>query len=48
MAQDLDTITLEALDKEDPNLVRAACVMAGARGLSLAERDLLKALGNKA
>ncbi len=48
MAQDLDTTILEALDKEDPNLVRAACIMAGARQLVQAERGLLKALGHKA
>ncbi|MFH1036080.1 MAG: HEAT repeat domain-containing protein [Pseudomonadota bacterium] len=48
MAQDLDTMILETLDKEDPNLVRAACIMAGLRGLNQAERGLLKALGNKA
>jgi HEAT repeat protein len=48
MAQDLDTMILETLDKEDPNLVRAACIMSGLRGLAQAERGLLKALGHKA
>lgn len=48
MAPDMDTVILETLDKEDPNLVRAACLMSGLRGLAQAERGLLKALGNKA
>lgn len=48
MAPDLDTTILETLDKEDPNLVRAACILAGLRGLAQAERGLLKALGHKA
>ena len=39
---------METLDKEDPNLVRAACILAGLRGLAQAERGLLKALGSKA
>jgi HEAT repeat protein len=39
---------LETLDKEDPNLVRAACIMSGVRKLAQAERGLLKALGHKA
>ncbi|MBI4799763.1 MAG: HEAT repeat domain-containing protein [Desulfarculus sp.] len=48
MAQDLDTTILETLEKEDPNLVRAACILSGLRGLNQAERGLLKALGHKA
>ncbi len=48
MADQLDKIILESLDKEDPNLLRAACLMAGGRGLAEAERGLLKALAAKA
>jgi HEAT repeat protein len=48
MADDLEKVILESLDKEDPNLLRAACLLAGMLKLTQAERGLLKALGHKA
>lgn len=48
MAEDLKKVVLEALDVEDPNVLRAACVMAGALEIAQAERALIKALGHKA
>ncbi len=48
MAEQLETVVLESLDKEDPNIVRAACMLAGLLGLAPAERGLLKALGHQA
>jgi HEAT repeat protein len=48
MAEQLAEIVLQALEREDPNLVRAACFMAGRLELAQAERGLLKALGHQA
>lgn len=48
MADNMTQVVLESLDSEDPNILRAACYMAGALGLAQAERGLLKALGHKA
>lgn len=48
MSQELSTIVLEALDSEDPNLLRAGCIMAGQMALAQSERGLIKALGHKA
>jgi len=48
MAADLEKVVLDALDSEDPNLLRAACYLAGEMGLERAERGLIKALGHKA
>jgi HEAT repeat protein len=48
MADDLEKVILESLDKEDPNLLRAACLLAGMLKITQAERGLLKALGHKA
>lgn len=48
MADNVTQIVLESLDSEDPNILRAACYMTGALGLSQAERGLLKALGHQA
>lgn len=48
MPEDLRTIILEALDQEDPNVLKAACLMAGALKLPQAERGLIKALAHKA
>ena len=47
MADTVADIVLESLDSEDPNILRAACVMSGVLGLEQAERGLLRALGNK-
>ncbi len=47
MASDVTKAVLEALDQEDPNVLRAACVMAGVLELGQAERGLIKALGSK-
>lgn len=44
---DLAKVVLEALEQEDPNILRAACIMSGMLGLSQAERGLIKALGHK-
>jgi len=48
MAEDLQKVVLEALEQEDPNILRAACTMAGFLRLPQAERGLLKALNHKA
>ena len=48
MADNVTQIVLESLESEDPNILRAACHMAGMLELSQAERGLLKAIGNKA
>ncbi len=48
MADDLDKVILESLEKDDPNLLRAACIMSGLRRIDAAERGLIKALGHKA
>jgi len=48
MPADLQTIILEALDQEDPNVLKAACLMAGVLKLPQAERGLIKALAHKA
>ncbi len=48
MADNVSQIVLESLDSEDPNILRAACFMAGSLGLAQGERGLLKALGHKA
>ena len=48
MSQDLATLVVDGLDKEDPNILRASCIMAGVLGLEQAERGLIKALGHKA
>jgi HEAT repeat protein len=48
MAEDLSSVVLAALEVEDPNILRAACVMAGSLKLAQAERALLKALNHKA
>ena len=48
MAEDLNGIVLSCLDVEDPNILRAACIMAGNLQLQEAERALLKALNHKA
>jgi len=45
---EIERVVLEALDSEDPNVLRAACVMSGELGLAEAERGLLKALVHKA
>ncbi|MCB2189683.1 MAG: HEAT repeat domain-containing protein [Deltaproteobacteria bacterium] len=47
MARDLLEIVLEALDGDDPNVVRAACIMSGMLRSEKAERGLLKALGHR-
>lgn len=48
MADNLAQTVLESLETEDPNILRAACHMAGALKLTQAERGLIKALGHKA
>ena len=48
MSQNLEKTVLESLDKEEPNVLKAACLMAGILGLEQAERGLIKALGHKA
>ena len=48
MSDKLEQIILNALDSEDPNILRAACIMSGVLGLAQAERGLIKALGHKA
>jgi HEAT repeat protein len=48
MADNVTQIVLESLDSEDPNILRAACHMAGVLELGKAERGLLKAVGHKA
>lgn len=48
MGKDLKEIILETLDQEDPNIVRAACVMSGQLGLEEAQRGLVKQLAHKA
>lgn len=48
MAADLEKVVLDALDSEDPNLLRAACYLAGEMRLERAERGLIRALGHKA
>lgn len=48
MADKLEQIVLNSLDAEDPNILRAACIMSGVLGLEQAERGLIKALGHKA
>ncbi|MFH1060261.1 MAG: HEAT repeat domain-containing protein [Pseudomonadota bacterium] len=47
MAADLEKVVLESLDNEDPNVLKAACLMAGILALPQAERGLLKALAHK-
>jgi HEAT repeat protein len=47
MAQELAEVVLQALEQEDPNVVRGACLMAGRLELAQAERGLLKALGHQ-
>ncbi|MFZ5585493.1 MAG: HEAT repeat domain-containing protein [Thermodesulfobacteriota bacterium] len=47
MAAELEKIVLEALDSEDPNVLKAACLMAGSLALAQAERGLIKALAHK-
>ncbi|ADK84488.1 PBS lyase HEAT domain protein repeat-containing protein [Desulfarculus baarsii DSM 2075] len=48
MADNLEKIVLDALDAEEPNILRAACLLSGSMGLKEAERGLIKALGHKA
>ena len=48
MSQSLEKTVLESLEKEEPNILKAACLMAGILGLQQAERGLIKALGHKA
>lgn len=48
MSGQLQQTVLDALDKEDPNVLRAACLMSGELKLTQAERGLLKALANQA
>jgi HEAT repeat protein len=48
MTDDLSSVVLTALEAEDPNVLRAACVMAGNLKLAQAERALLKILNHKA
>ncbi|KIX16111.1 HEAT repeat domain-containing protein [Dethiosulfatarculus sandiegensis] len=48
MSGQLQQTVLEALDKEDPNVLRAACLMSGELKIAQAERGLLKALNNQA
>jgi HEAT repeat protein len=48
MTEDLSSVILASLETEDPNVLRAACVMAGNLKLTQAERALLKALNHKA
>lgn len=48
MADNVNQIVLESLDSEDPNILRAACQMAGVLEVGQAERGLLKALGHQA
>ncbi len=48
MNPQLEKTILEALDSEDPNVLRAACLMAGLLKLEQAERGLIKALAHKA
>jgi HEAT repeat protein len=48
MADNLDSVVLSSLEQEDPNRLRAACLMAGLLGIKEAERGLLKALTHKA
>jgi HEAT repeat protein len=48
MTEELESAVLAALEIEDPNILRAACIMAGRMKLSQAERALLKGINNKA
>jgi HEAT repeat protein len=48
MSANIEQTILESLDKENPNILRAGCVMAGVMGLEKAERGLIKALGHQA
>jgi HEAT repeat protein len=48
MAAEMENAVLESLDSEDPNVLRAACQLAGYLKLKRAERGLLKALAHKA
>lgn len=48
MPDKLEQIVLDSLESEDPNILRAACIMSGVKGLEQAERGLIKALGHKA
>lgn len=48
MADDLANVVLASLEVEDPNILRAACIMAGNLRLAQAERGLLKAINSKA
>ncbi len=48
MSEQLAQVVLEALESEEPNVLRGACIMAGRLGLAEAERGLLKALSHKA
>ncbi len=48
MADDLTSVVLASMDVEDPNILRAACIMAGNLQVAEAERGLLKAINSKA
>jgi HEAT repeat protein len=48
MPEEINKIVLASLEAEDPNILRAACIMAGNLKLAQAERSLLKALTHKA
>lgn len=48
MSEDLTEVVLASLEMEDPNILRAGCIMAGNLQIAKAERALLKALNSKA
>lgn len=48
MSEQVNDSVLKALDSEDANVLKAACLMAGQLDIKEAERGLLKALGHKA
>ena len=48
MAEELSSVVLASLEVEDPNILRAGCIMAGNLKLDQAERALLKAINSKA
>jgi HEAT repeat protein len=48
MTEELESVVLAALEAEDPNILRAACIVAGRIKLPQAERALLKGINNKA
>ena len=47
MPQKLDQVVFNGLDSEDPNILRAACFLAGQLKIARAEQGMLKALQHK-